>query len=157
ADLTRREEVARVLDCCGPSLRGIFHLAGVLDDGLLSQMSWDKFGHALHPKALAAQFLDEQTRAQPLDFFVLFSSVASMLGSPGQGNYAAANAYLDGLAQQRHSQGLPALSINWGPWGGQGMAARLGEQGASRWAAVGIQLLPPTQALQVLDMFWSID
>jgi len=157
ADLTRSEEVARVLDQCGPTLRGILHLAGALDDGLLSQMNWEQFAHALDPKARAARFLDEQTRQWPLDFFVLFSSVASMLGSPGQGNYAAANAYLDGLAQQRYSQGLPALSINWGPWSGQGMAARLGERGASRWAAVGIQLLPPAQALQVLDMIWNID
>ena len=86
-----------------------------------------------------------------LDFFILFSSVASILGSPGQGNYAAANAFLDAVAFERNRQGLPAISINWGPWsGGQGMAASLSESSERRWKQFGVDFIAPAEGLEIL-------
>jgi acyl transferase domain-containing protein/acyl carrier protein len=107
-----------------PPLRGVFHLAGALDDGALMQQSWLRFEKVLAPKVLGAWNLHRLTNQLPLDCFVLFSSWASFLGSPGQANHSAANAFLDALAWQRRSVGLPALSINWGPWAEIGAATR---------------------------------
>jgi acyl transferase domain-containing protein/acyl carrier protein len=127
ADVARPDDVARLLAACascGP-LRGIVHAAGVLDDGVLENLTAERMVGVMAPKVCGAWELHRQTEALPLDFFVSFSSLASLLGSPGQGNYAAANAFLDGLAHHRRARGLPALSINWGPWAQAGMAARL--------------------------------
>jgi acyl carrier protein len=95
----------------------------VLDDGALLGQSWQRFAGVLAPKVAGAWNLHLATRGEKLDFFLLFSSAASLLGSPGQANYAAANAFLDGLAHVRRALDLPALSINWGPWAETGMAA----------------------------------
>ena len=108
----------------GP-LRGIVHTAGVVDDAMLANQSWDKFRRVLAPKAAGAWNLHAATRELPLDLFVLFSSATAVLGSPGQANYVAANASLDALAHQRRRQHLPAVSIDWGPWSEVGMAAAL--------------------------------
>lgn len=105
-----------------PPLRGILHAAGVLDDGLLAEQTWEKFEKVLAPKRTGSALLHELTLGCTLDFFVLYSSAASVLGSPGQANYAMGNAYLDGLAYKRVSEGLPAISVNFGPWN-EGMAA----------------------------------
>ena len=124
--MTRPDDLRRVLAERGPSappLRGVLHASGVLDDGVLLQMDRERFARALAPKVQGAWNLHEATRDAPLDFFVLFSSVSCLLGSPGQGNYAAGNAFLDALAHYRRGLGLPALSVNWGPWAGAGMAA----------------------------------
>ncbi|HIK08528.1 MAG TPA: SDR family NAD(P)-dependent oxidoreductase, partial [Trichormus sp. M33_DOE_039] len=129
-----------------PPLRGIIHAAGVLDDGMLLQQNWERFAKVIAPKIQGAWNLHTLTLDKPLDFFVLFSSTACILGAPGQSNYAAANAFLDALAHYRQTQGLVATSINWGPWAELGMAASLGQ----RLAAEGIDLIPPTQALQLL-------
>jgi NAD(P)-dependent dehydrogenase (short-subunit alcohol dehydrogenase family)/acyl carrier protein len=106
-----------------PALRGIFHAAGVLQDSLLLQLTPERLRSVMAPKVRGAWNLHLMSLGKPLDFFVLFSSVIALLGSPGQGNYAAANSFLDALASYRESIGLPALSINWGPWSEVGMVA----------------------------------
>jgi len=125
ADIARESDVAPIVDeirADFPPLAGIVHTAGVLADGFLYQQSWERFETALAPKVMGAFLLHENTRDLDLDFFILYSSVASMLGSPGQSNYSAGNAFLDALAHHRKRLGLPALSINWGPWADAGMA-----------------------------------
>ncbi len=122
ADIGNADDVARVL-AMAPKLRGIVHAAGVLDDGMLMQQTADRFRAVASPKVDGAWHLHKQTLEQSLDFFVMFSSVASVIGSPGQSNYASANAFMDGLAYYRKQQGLPATAINWGPWADVGMAA----------------------------------
>ena len=106
-------------------MRGIIHAAGVLDDGLIQQQTWQRFTKVMAPKVQGAWNLHNLSQHESLDFFVMFSSSASLLGAPGQGNYAAANAFLDALASYRRSQGLAGLSINWGPWAEVGMTAKL--------------------------------
>ncbi|MBK8049808.1 MAG: SDR family NAD(P)-dependent oxidoreductase [Anaerolineales bacterium] len=132
-----------------PPLAGVFHAAGILDDGLLPDLNTDRVCRVLAPKVEGAWMLHCLTRQLDLDLFVLFSSVASVLGSPGQANYAAANAFLDGLAHYRHSQGLPALAINWGAWAEAGMAAH-GRQ-SDHLAALGMLPFSPSFGLQLLE------
>jgi NADPH:quinone reductase-like Zn-dependent oxidoreductase/acyl carrier protein len=107
-----------------PRLRGIFHLAGVIDDGALMHQDWRRFGKVLGPKVLGAWNLHRHSIGIPLDCFVMFSSWASFLGSPGQVNYTAANAFMDALAWKRRAMGLPALSVNWAAWGEIGLATK---------------------------------
>jgi acyl carrier protein len=134
-------------------LRGVIHAAGVLDDHLLLNLNAESFQRVLAPKALGAWNLHSLTADLPLDFFITFSSVASVLGSPGQANYAAANAFLDGLAHDRRSRGLPCLSINWGPWAEIGMAARTAN---ARGSASRVMLpIAPAQALATLDRLFE--
>jgi myxalamid-type polyketide synthase MxaB len=130
-----------------PPLRGIIHAAGVLDDGVLQKQGWERFAQVLAPKVAGAWSLHRLTKGSPLDFFVAFSSVASLLGSAGQGNYSAANAFLDQLAHYRQALGLPGLSIDWGPWAGIGLAARMpeGKQPSE------MRFLAPEQGLAVLE------
>lgn len=130
-----------------PPLRGVIHAAGVLADGLLFEMNLERFERPLMPKIAGAWNLHAATAGAPLEFFILFSSVASVLGSPGQGNYAAGNAFLDSFAHWRRAQGLPATSINWGPWAGAGMAADIG---GDQMAAKGMGLIPRAKGLEAL-------
>ena len=127
-------------------VKGIIHTAGVLDDALLHDLTWDRFERVFAPKVAGTRNLHEQSLAHDLDFFVCFSSAASLIGSPGQANYAAANAFVDALMQHRRSIGLPGLSINWSAWAGDGMAAA----SAERMAAMGITLINPRDGLETL-------
>ncbi|BDA68880.1 beta-ketoacyl synthase [Calothrix sp. PCC 7716] len=134
-----------------PPLRGIIHTAGILDDGILLQQDWERFAGVMAPKLTGAWNLHKLTQELPLDFFVLFSSAASLLGSPGQGNYAAANAFMDALAHYRVSIGQPGLSINWGPWSDAGMAANLNSRQQARMAAQGMNTIATNEGLLFLE------
>jgi hypothetical protein len=131
-----------------PPLRGVIHSAGVLADGVLQQQDWDRFAHVLGPKVSGAWQLHTLTQHLPLDFFVLFSSLASLTGAAGQGGHAAANTFLDTLAAYRRSQGLPGMSLNWGAWSEVGAAVRHGV--FERTAAQAIGAIDPTHGLALL-------
>ncbi len=137
-----------------PPLRGIFHLAGMLDDGMIEELDWARFSRVLMPKISGAWNLHSLTRDLELDFFVMYSSASSLLGNPGQSSYAAGNAFLDGLASYRRSTGLPALSINWSSWADVGMAASQGT-GHDRLAHYGVRHLKAEFALELLDTLLS--
>jgi myxalamid-type polyketide synthase MxaC len=130
-----------------PPLGGVVHAAGVLDDGVLLNLDRERVARVLAPKVAGAWNLHRLTAGAALDFFVLFSSAASLVGSPGQGSYAAANAFLDALALHRRARGLPATSIGWGPWADLGMA---GGAAAGRRALRGVEPLDPALALETL-------
>ncbi len=146
-DMAQRETVAALLATL-PALRGIVHAAGATADGAARQLTSERISQVFAPKADGARHLHEL--AGDLDFFVLFSSTASVFGTPGQGNYAAANAYLDGLAQARRAQGQAALSVNWGGWS-VGLAAGLGD----RYAARGIGAITPARGFAELERLLS--
>jgi myxalamid-type polyketide synthase MxaB len=127
ADVANSGDVEHLIAMCRAqgTLRGIVHAAGVLDDGVLEKQTAERFSRVMAPKVQGAWNLHTHSRELPLDFFVCFSSMASLLGSAGQSNYSAANAFIDALVHHRRAHGLPALTINWGPWAEVGMAAQL--------------------------------
>ena len=131
-----------------PPLQGVIHAAGLLDDGILLHQNWGRFERVFAPKVQGAWQLHTLTCHLPLDFFVMFSSTASLMGSPGQGNYAAANSFMDVLAHHRRSLGLPATSINWGGWAEIGLAAR--HRVDERVALQGMGLILPAHGLAIL-------
>ncbi|WP_030988000.1 type I polyketide synthase [Streptomyces sp. NRRL WC-3744] len=149
-DVADRKALAALLDSVPAEhpLTAVLHLAGVLDDGVLDALTPDRFAGVLAPKADAAHHLHELTADRDLSAFVLFSSLTATVGGAGQANYAAANAFLDALAEHRRAAGLPATSIAWGPWGGDGMAAHGTVRSAAR--AMGMSLLDPGRALTAL-------
>ncbi|HYC91016.1 MAG TPA: beta-ketoacyl reductase, partial [Thermoanaerobaculia bacterium] len=160
ADVSRREDVEtlmQTIDAHMPPLRGVLHTAGVLDDGVLVQQTMERFARVMAPKVDGSWNLHEATKKRELDFFVLFSSMASMLGSAGQGNYAAANAYEDALAHYRRALGLAATSINWGPWAEGGMATALNSRDQQRWASQGIGQLAGSEGLDALERALQLD
>jgi len=136
-----------------PELKGIIHAAGILDDGTLLSQNWGRFEKVFAPKVIGSWNLHEASLSKHLDFFVFFSSIASVLGSPGQSNYAAANCYMDSLASQRRKQGLPGLSISWGPWGEVGMAASL----TQRQRANGMVAMKPEDGMHAFDLALLLD
>jgi len=153
ADVSEREQVAalvRAIRETMPALRGVVHAAGVVDDGVLVRQTWDRAAAVLAPKVDGAWHLHELTSDLPLDFFVLCSSVASLFGSPGQGAYAAGNAFLDALAERRRASGQCALSVNWGAWEGAGMAARVEAQGRAR-VLDAVRPMAPESCLAALE------
>ncbi len=136
-----------------PPLKGVVHAAGVLSDGVLQQLSWSQMAQVLAPKVWGAWNLHQLTLERDLDFFVLYSSAASLLGSPGQGSHVAANSFLDALARHRKAKGLSALSINWGPWAEVGSAAR--ERVQQQMAQQGIGAIAPKKGIQALVQILS--
>ncbi|MBS2545270.1 SDR family NAD(P)-dependent oxidoreductase [Catenulispora sp. NL8] len=148
ADVADRDQLSELVTRTG-ELSAVLHTAGVVDDGLLDGMDSAKLARVLAAKAVGAANLDELTADQDLDAFVLFSSSVATFGGPGQGNYAAANAYLDALAQARRDRGLPATSVAWGPWAGDGMA-QASEAARQRVRRSGLPAMAPESALEAL-------
>ncbi|KAA1245370.1 SDR family NAD(P)-dependent oxidoreductase, partial [Mycobacterium simiae] len=133
-------------------LKGVFHAAGVLDDAVIASLTPDRVDAVLRAKVDGAWNLHELTQAVDLAAFVMFSSMAGIVGAPGQGNYAAANAFLDGLAAYRREQGLAGISIAWGMWEQPStMTQHLGERDLGRMQQAGLDPLTTEQALHLLD------
>lgn len=155
-DVSQPAQVAQVLfdiEQSLPPLRGIIHAAGVLDDGVLMQLDWQRLERVMAAKVAGAWNLHTLTHDHPVEWFVLFSSAASLLGSPGQANHVAANAFLDALAHYRRAIGLPGLSINWGAWSDVGAAAQ--RQVGTRMSSKGLGAIAPQQGLQILEQLLS--
>ncbi|MFC4469420.1 SDR family NAD(P)-dependent oxidoreductase [Streptomyces xiangluensis] len=160
-DLTAPGAVRALLDAVPDEhpLTAVVHTAGALDDGVLDALTPDRLNTVLRPKADVAWELHEQTRDLDLAAFVLYSSTAGLMGSPGQANYAAANAFLDALAEHRSAHGLPALSLRWPGWAqdGGGMTAALADRDQRRISALGLPPLTAEQGLALFDAALATD
>nr|WLE93513.1 PKS T1(KS-AT-KR) [Streptomyces sp.] len=151
-DVADRAALARLLEEIPAEfpLTGVVHAAGVLDDGVLESLAPERLGTVLRPKADAALNLHELTRDRELSMFVLFSSIVGVVGSAGQANYAAANAFLDALAEQRRAAGLAATAVAWGPWADSGMAAG-SDAVTDRLRRGGVPPMSPELAITALE------
>ncbi len=150
------EDIRRVIDDIGaqqPPLRGVFHAAGVLDNSALLNLTLAQIDHVLTAKAYGSWLLHSHTMGHPLDYFVLYSSIASLFGAAGQANHAAANTFMDKLAQQRAAEGLPALSINWGAWDEVGSV--MAYDAEKLLSSQGIGIMPPSEGIAVLEYLLS--
>jgi acyl transferase domain-containing protein/acyl carrier protein len=157
-DVSDRDALKGVLEGISEEfpLCGVVHAAGVLDDGVVESLTPERVGGVLAAKADAAWYLHELTKDLDLSLFVLFSSAAGTFGAPGQGSYAAANAFLDRLAAYRHEQGLVASAMAWGPWEQtSGMTGGLSEADRSRMARSGMGTLSVRQGLALFDRVWG--
>jgi malonyl CoA-acyl carrier protein transacylase len=151
ADVANQSEISSVFETIAntmPPLRGIIHAAGVLGFEAMTEMTLKMLQSVMRPKVQGAWILHQFTQTMSLDFFVCFSSIASVWGSKGQAHYAAANHFLDILAHYRHQLGLPALTINWGPWAKGGMASEKAQTWLNRQ---GVEALPPQLAIEALS------
>ncbi|WP_173390841.1 type I polyketide synthase [Actinomadura litoris] len=152
ADVADRDALAAVVGQVADRLTGVVHAAGIVADGVLASLGPDAWNAALAPKVDGAWNLHELTRDLDLAAFVLYSSASATFGSPGQGNYAAGNAFLDALARHRRERGLPAVSLAWGLWGGaEGMGGRLSDTDLARMARAGTRPLTAEQGLALFD------
>ncbi|HEX7182276.1 MAG TPA: SDR family NAD(P)-dependent oxidoreductase [Thermoanaerobaculia bacterium] len=154
ADVADRDQLSAALAeiaASMPPLCGILHAAGVIDDGVLLQQTWERCERVLAPKVAGALHLHELTRGASLQYFALFSSLTALVGTPGQAAYAAGNAFLDALAHERRRCGLPAVSIGWGPWEAVGMTAGRDLRQRDRWAEQGIAELSVAAGLAALE------
>ena len=139
------------IDATLPPLGGVIHSVGVLSDGALTNQTWEKFEEVLWPKVMGAWHLHRATRDRDLDMFILFSSVAGVMGNPGQANHSAANAFLDQLAGHRRALGLAGQSIAWGAWSGIGEAEEHRERIERALEAKGTGWITPAQGLEALE------
>jgi len=160
ADIGRDEDVSRLMQTISnefPPLKGVVHSAGVLDDRILAQLDWDRFARVFEPKVYGSWLLHEYSKSLELDFFILQSSLLSLLGSAGQGNYCAGNTFLDSLAAHRRIAGLPATTINWSAWSGGGLATFSGARGEAMWSSLGVKFVSPDLAMQAFDQLMHYD
>jgi NADPH:quinone reductase-like Zn-dependent oxidoreductase/thioesterase domain-containing protein/acyl carrier protein len=155
-DVTSRAAVHEAVKRCGSQLRGVLHAAAVLDDGILMHMTPERFERVMAPKVAGTWHLHEATLGLDLEVFVLFSSVAALVGSGGQGNYSAANTFMDTFAHYRRSLGLTALSVNWGAITDVGLAAR-DKKVIANLQASGITGITPFQAGRMLRRMVTTD
>jgi acyl transferase domain-containing protein/acyl carrier protein len=153
ADISKFDEFSDEVKKLGnfQNIKGVFHLAGELEDGLLAGMQWDQFYKPFQAKVQGAINLNHQTSDHQLNHFVMFSSVVAVTGSAGQSNYAAANAVLDTIAIQRRQNGQCGLSLNWGPWAELGMASKLDKLTKEKLTDSGIRFIQTKNALSLLD------
>ena len=159
-DASDKEALAGLLESVPPDcpLTGVIHTAGVLDDGVITSLTPGRVETVMRAKASAAWYLHELTRDRDLDQFVLFSSVSAVFGGAGQGNYAAANAFLDALAARRRAAGLPAVALEWGLWAdASGMTGHLGASQRARISRGGVTGLTTPEALALLDTAMTRD
>ena len=155
ADPEAVRDLMREIAGAMPPLRGIVHAAGVIDDGVLIRQGIGRFKTVMAPKVLGTWNLHQATADRNLDFFVCFSSAASLIGSGGQANYAAANAFMDAFVQERRRTGLPGLSINWGPWADAGMAAEREDSRGGKMTGQGMEPLTAERGLELLGELLS--
>ncbi|MFJ7153277.1 type I polyketide synthase, partial [Streptomyces sp. NPDC100445] len=159
-DVADREQLAGLLACVPAEapLSGVVHTAGVLDDGVIGSLTPQRLAGVFRPKVDAALALHELTSGLELDAFVLYSSASGVLGGPGQGNYSAANAFLDAFAQYRRAQGLPGLSLAWGLWADtSGMTSSLGASDQARMSRSGIRPLSAEEGMALFDTGLTTD
>ncbi len=159
-DVTERDQLESLVASSPKEypLGGVIHAAGIADDAVVTSLTDEQMSSVLTPKLDAAWDLHELTEHLELSAFVLFSSASGILGAPGMGNYAAANACLDALATYRRSRGLPGLSLAWGVWDGDaGMGSRLAEGDIARFGRGGIRPLAPADALELFDLSFAVD
>ncbi|MFE8950709.1 type I polyketide synthase, partial [Streptomyces sp. NPDC007856] len=159
-DVADREALSEVLASVSAEhpLCAVVHAAGVLDDGVMSSLTPERVDAVLRPKVDAALLLDELTRDAGLSAFVLFSGAAAVFGAAGQGNYAAANAFLEGLAQRRRAEGLPASALAWGLWAeASGMTGTLSDRDLRRISRDGMTALSSEEGLALFDTAVGVD
>ncbi len=157
ADVANEAEIATLFDTTAnnmPPLRGVIHAAGVSELEACKEIALSTMHAVLRPKVQGTWNLHQLTRNLPLDFFVCFSSIASVWGSQGQAHYAAANHFLDVLAHYRRGLGLPALTINWGPWAGGGMTT---DEAQTLLKRLGVAALSPDSAIETLAYLLGTD
>ncbi|MGO4649823.1 SDR family NAD(P)-dependent oxidoreductase, partial [Nocardia sp. 2YAB30] len=153
-DVADRDALRTLVDAIDSNggLTAVVHTAGVLADGTVEAVTDEQVDRVWAPKVDAAWYLDELTRDRELSAFVLFSSIAAVFGTSGQGNYAAANSFLDALAQRRRAAGLPATSLAWGPWNqGSGMTTGLGSTAMARLGRLGLGQLENAEGVRLFD------
>jgi NAD(P)-dependent dehydrogenase (short-subunit alcohol dehydrogenase family)/acyl carrier protein len=159
-DMADRQAVTALFDSipADQPLAAVMHAAGVLDDGVVSELTAQQVDTVLRPKVDGALILHELTRTLDLAGFVMFSSLAGTIGGTGQANYAAANSFLDALAQHRRASGMQALSLAWGLWEERsGMTTKLDAADLSRMARAGVEPLSSEEALELFDLARTLD
>ena len=159
ADISREEDVKQLFQTINalPPLRGVVHSAGVLDDGILAQLDWDRFARLFEPRVFGGFLLHQYTSSLELDFFILKSSLLSLLGSAGQANYTASSTFLDSLAMHRRAAGLPATAINWCAWSEGGLATVSGARGEAMLSSLGMKFVSPDRAMRLFDQIMHRD
>ncbi|KJK85338.1 Erythronolide synthase, modules 1 and 2 [Metarhizium anisopliae BRIP 53284] len=152
-DLADLDSLGSVMQLFTPDrpLRGVVHAAGVVDSGTLSSLTARKCAAVFAPKVDGLWNLHQLTKHMDLDLFMMFSSISGIIGLPGLGNYAAANSFIDSLAHLRRAQGLPASSVAYGTWAGDGMATTLVPTTRAHLAQLGQGFLPPEAGLEIFE------
>ncbi|HSF94609.1 MAG TPA: SDR family NAD(P)-dependent oxidoreductase, partial [Thermohalobaculum sp.] len=155
ADISDPDEVAALvarIGTQGPALDGVFHCAGLLDDGIMTEMGWERYHRVTAAKIEGSWALHQATEDLELGHFVMFSSILSVIGSMGQLNYVAGNSFLDALVAYRRGLDLPATAMNWGPWEEAGLATESGERGRAIWRARGTDYIPAGEGIEAMRL-----